>query len=65
MTNLSGPQPDNPHAEIAPIVPRQSIRGTPLWDEGRLPARKVGIKKSPARIIERLPLCEGTRNKPD
>ena len=66
MTNLSGPQPDNPtHEEIAPIAPRRSIRGTPLLEEARFLVSKTGTRKSPARIIERLQLGEGARDRLD
>ena len=67
IMNLSGPQPDNPtHEEIALIAPMRSIQGTPLFEETRLLASSVGIRKIPARAIdERLPLGEEVRDKPD
>ena len=66
MMNLSGPQPDNPtHEDIALIAAMRNIQDTPLFEEARLPANRVGIRKSPARTIEGLPLGEGARDKPD
>lgn len=62
--NLSGPQPDSPaHKEIALIAPMRSIHGNPLFEEPRLPTSRVGIRKSPARTIEKLPLDDGARDK--
>ena len=66
MMYLSGPQPDNPaHEDITQIAPRRSIQGTPWLEEPRLPTSKVGMRRSPARPIERLPFGEGVRGKLD